>query len=339
MIQQPSRLEPAQLTAVPREQRPGFVDEALFSELALSPPAHVERTMAELGTPLEAKAMLDEISAIAAYGKRVKAGIEVANSIHFATLLIKARLGKLLPRTVGGRGKRNPATQSLRFHHKSIATFRKIAANEHRLPEYQRFIEDHNSRSSDSKEITQEGFLRFCGSDESLHTKFTGNFEWYTPPEYVEAARNVMGSIDCDPASCEIAQQTVRANVYHTAEDDGLAYNWRGNIFLNPPFKFPLVADFAAKLCDEVGNGNVGQAVLLTNNSTDTGWWQRAARAAQAVCFVDGRICFWNASGKPSAPTNGQTFIYFGRRISKFVRAFSDFGLCLETSNKAEEPS
>ena len=43
-------------------------------------------------------------------------------------------------------------------------------------------------------------------------TQNTGNNEWYTPPVFIEAARAVMGSIDTDPASCETANQNVKAN-------------------------------------------------------------------------------------------------------------------------------
>ena len=50
----------------------------------------------------------------------------------------------------------------------------------------------------------------------------SGESEWYTPPPIIESARSVMGGIDLDPASSEKAQETVRAEGFFTAEDDGL---------------------------------------------------------------------------------------------------------------------
>jgi len=47
--------------------------------------------------------------------------------------------------------------------------------------------------------------------------------EWYTPSKYVDAARRVMGGIDCDPASNEIAQAWIHAEEYYTIETDGMA--------------------------------------------------------------------------------------------------------------------
>jgi hypothetical protein len=44
----------------------------------------------------------------------------------------------------------------------------------------------------------------------------TGDYEWYTKPAYIEAARRVLGGIDLDPASCDLAQQTVKATAFYT---------------------------------------------------------------------------------------------------------------------------
>lgn len=78
--------------------------------------------------------------------------------------------------------------------------------------------------------------------------------EHYTPSEIVEAARTLMGGIDLDPASCALAQQTVRAETWWGPEcspcslrpaHDGLSEQalkhlwstprWRPRVFLNPP--------------------------------------------------------------------------------------------------------
>ncbi len=64
--------------------------------------------------------------------------------------------------------------------------------------------------------------------------KPTGNDEWHTPPELLRAARHVMGGIDCDPASNEIAQRLVQARVWYDKGDDGLRQPWHGRVWLNP---------------------------------------------------------------------------------------------------------
>ena len=56
----------------------------------------------------------------------------------------------------------------------------------------------------------------------------SGENEWYTPECYIESAKKVMGNIDLDPASSEIANQTVNANLFYSQEEDGLSKEWFG---------------------------------------------------------------------------------------------------------------
>jgi hypothetical protein len=143
-------------------------------------------------------------------------------------------------------------------------------------------------------------------------TEGTGEFERYTPAAYVEAAREVLGSIDLDPASNPIAQQIVRAARYFTVVEDGLQQEWRGRIFLNPPYHRELMPQFIDKLIVELDAGHTQAAILLTNNCSDTRWFQRAAKLCEAVCFTHGRIHFTQPNGIEVLPTQGQAFFYFG---------------------------
>lgn len=157
----------------------------------------------------------------------------------------------------------------------------------------------------------------------------TGCPEWYTPPEYVEAARAVLGAIDLDPASSDVAQETVRAARHFTLEDDGLSQEWAGRVWLNPPYETGKVDRFVGKLCEHFGAGDVPAAILLTNNSTDTQWFQDAGAAASASCFPKGRIKFLDEEGNPGAPLQGQALLYFGPAPESFCETFQGFGLCL----------
>jgi phage N-6-adenine-methyltransferase len=162
--------------------------------------------------------------------------------------------------------------------------------------------------------------------EENHRAEGTGENEWFTPAEYVEAAREVMGGIDLDPATHEAAQRTVQAVQYYTKQDDGLRLAWHGRVWLNPPYAQPYIAQFVDKLASEFSAGAVEQAVLLTHNYTDTTWFHRAAGAASLICFTRGRIRFVDVDGGLCAPTQGQAFCYFGGSTAEFIRAFSRFG-------------
>lgn len=65
----------------------------------------------------------------------------------------------------------------------------------------------------------------------------SGAVEYFTPVEYTDAAREVMGSIELDPASCEKANESVKANKFFTKEMDGLRLPWKAQtLWSNHPF-------------------------------------------------------------------------------------------------------
>jgi hypothetical protein len=155
----------------------------------------------------------------------------------------------------------------------------------------------------------------------------TGNNEWYTPPEYIEAARAAMEGIDLDPASSDVANRTVKAARHFTLQDDGLMQPWAGRVWLNPPYSGDLVSKFCEKLLDAYTSGDVWQACLLVNNATETQWFQSLLKKATSVCFPSGRIRFFNKAGElENSPLQGQTVLYFGGEKEKFSAAFSGFG-------------
>ncbi len=181
------------------------------------------------------------------------------------------------------------------------------------------------SKNEPAQEVMREAVKRAHVANNS------GNNEWYTPSKYIELARSVMGSIDTDPASSEVANRTVKAEVFFTEDDDGRSKEWDGNVWMNPPYAQPLISDFAEAVTAKYQSGEIRQACILVNNATETQWFQRMMEAARAVCFTKGRIKFVDVDGNPdSAPLQGQAIIYMGHYVKEFADAFRAEGTVLE---------
>ena len=118
--------------------------------------------------------------------------------------------------------------------------------------------------------------------------------------------RDVLGAIDLDPTTSEIAQRTVRATNYFTQDDDGLKHEWHGKVFLNPPYS--NIVPFIEKLIAEYQAGRVTEAILLTHNYTDTAWFHKAVTAASAFCLTLRRIPFVGPAGNIASAQGGSPF-------------------------------
>jgi len=223
--------------------------------------------------------------------------------------------------------------QHVRTSDKHPASFDELGIDRRRVAEWRQLRdageqvidEAIQSALDDGRAPTNADIHRAVNQDHH-RTRFTGQNEWYTPSQYVQAARACLGSIDLDPASSPMAQKTIEAARYYTRDDDGLSQQWCGRVWLNPPYSQPDISRFVDKLLFEVTAKRATQAILLTHNYTDTNWFHAAAARSAAICFTRGRIKFVSATGELAAPTQGQAFFYFGDQVHRFRETFSGFG-------------
>jgi ParB family chromosome partitioning protein len=163
--------------------------------------------------------------------------------------------------------------------------------------------------------------------DGEPHVTFnSGEEEWYTPTEVVELVRRVLGDIDLDPCSTAEANKLVGARKFFTKEQDGLRQQWRGRVFMNPPYGSSLW-EWAEKFAESFTDGDVTQGCVLVNNATETGWFAKLAEVAGALCFTAQRLRYWHPDRDDTATgLQGQAVLYFGENVEVFAREFVTLG-------------
>jgi hypothetical protein len=118
-----------------------------------------------------------------------------------------AKLNPATPREETGRGKKL-LNQVEDFSHTMKANYRKVGEHGDKIDAYDK----HQKEKKLDEEMSVKGFIRFVTGTEKAGTaahvsENTGVPEWYTPQMYVEAVRKVLGDIDLDPATSELAQK------------------------------------------------------------------------------------------------------------------------------------
>ena len=165
----------------------------------------------------------------------------------------------------------------------------------------------------------------------------SGNNEWYTPAVFIEAARDVMGGIDLDPATSETANRKVKAAKIFTAENSGLDQDWpTSRIWMNPPYAQPLMSQFAEKFAAHMALADGSEGIVLVNNATETKWFQQLFSLSDAFCLPKSRIKFLDPDGNADGtPLQGQAIIYCGPNSEVFCTEFERFGCADVQGRKA----
>jgi phage N-6-adenine-methyltransferase len=200
--------------------------------------------------------------------------------------------------------------------------------------EFESRIDDYRARVQEEGDRATADLLAVGERAQAAYrTSFTGDNEWYTPSRYVELARTVLGQIDVDPASNPMAQEAVKAATFYTAETNGMDKEWRGKVWMNPPYSQPEIVHFVDKVVEEYTSGRCTEAIVLTHNSTDTRWFNTLFESASAICFTTGRVKFVSPKGEFAAPAMGQAFTYFGPHPDRFAEVFSEIGNVVTPAN------
>lgn len=120
--------------------------------------------------------------------------------------------------------------------------------------------------------------------------------DWLTPPELLHA----LGEFDLDPCASQY-QPWNTAQTQFTIADDGLAREWRGRVWCNPPYG-PHAERFLKRMAEH-GNG-IALIFARTETKAFQEWcWKRS----DGMLFIAGRIKFrlpgGGSSGAAGAPS------------------------------------
>ncbi len=114
--------------------------------------------------------------------------------------------------------------------------------------------------------------------------------EWATPKWLVEPLADSIGGFDLDSASG--AESEPHADDQFTIEDDGLAQDWYGHVWINPPYGREHNEDWAEKVLEESRRDEVQSITALVPGSVDTDWFQENYGQADVLTFINGRVKF-----------------------------------------------
>lgn len=121
------------------------------------------------------------------------------------------------------------------------------------------------------------------------HTKaFKGETNiWLTPPHIIPA----LGHFDLDPCAAPSPRPWGTAERYIELPEDGLMAEWKGRVWLNPPY-----GDETGPWLERLADHGHGTALVFARTET-ANWFDHIWHKADAVFFLHGRLTFFHPDG------------------------------------------
>ena len=110
---------------------------------------------------------------------------------------------------------------------------------------------------------------------------------WLTPPQII----TLLGEFDLDPCACPEPRPWPTAKRHIALPGDGLAAEWSGRVFLNPPYG-TKTATWLRRMAEHRN----GIALIFARTETEC-WTQWIWPVADSVLFLSGRLFFYLPDG------------------------------------------
>lgn len=127
------------------------------------------------------------------------------------------------------------------------------------------------------------------------HQRAIGRSQVHLTPRWLIDA---LGPFDLDPCAADPRPwDCARRNL--TAADDGLAHDWTGRVWLNPPFDRREVARWIERLACH------GDGIALLHARTETTWFRPVWSRADGILFLARRLHFCRPDGTEQPANSG----------------------------------
>ena len=131
--------------------------------------------------------------------------------------------------------------------------------------------------------------------------------EWETPGDLFNELDRIFGGFTLDPCA---TPQNAKCARFFTRADDGLAQDWTGKVFMNPPYGREI-GKWVQKAWTESLSGAL--VVCLLPARVDTRWWHEYAKKGH-VYFLRGRLKFGSSVNSAPFPS---VLVTFGKFFSQ----------------------